>query len=94
MYNHYVTWNFIDGVDKDVAFTEVKEALESLKGKIDEIIDISFNKTLSVSSCEVILLSTFKTEADYKVYATHPLHLEAGAKVQKYFTNRHLVDFE
>ncbi len=94
MYNHYVTWDFIDGIDKDSAFTEVKTALEGLKGKIDGIIDITFNRTLSISTCEVVLVSSFESEEAYKTYATHPLHLEAGVKVKTYFTNRHVVDFE
>ena len=56
---------------------KIKKSLESLKEKIDEIVDIKVNiDALPSSNADVMLDSSFANEAALKVYAVHPEHVK------------------
>ncbi|MFV0520688.1 MAG: Dabb family protein [Lachnospirales bacterium] len=93
MYTHYVTWNFVENIDKEAVFNEVKTSLESLKNEIEGIIEISFIRTNEQSTCDVVLLSTFTSVDTYKAYAIHPSHVKVAEFVKQNFTNRNVIDF-
>lgn len=97
MIKHIVAWRIADGEDKPERALAIKENLEALKGKIDELVDIevgiNFNTTESAS--DVVLVSTFKSKADLEIYQDHPAHKAAGTNyVRPYVKERRVVDYE
>lgn len=97
MIKHIVAWRIADGEDKLARAEAIKENLEALKGKIDELVDIevgiNFNTTESAS--DVVLVSTFKSRADLEIYQNHPEHKAVGTNyVRPYVKERRVVDYE
>ncbi|MDD6762924.1 MAG: Dabb family protein [Clostridiales bacterium] len=97
MIRHIVAWRIADGEDKQERASAMKENLEALKGKIDELVDIevgiNFNKTESAS--DVVLVSTFNSRADLETYQAHPAHKAVGTNyVRPYVKERRVVDYE
>lgn len=97
MIRHIVAWRIADGEDKAERVGAIKEHLEALKGKIDEIVDIevgiNFNETEAAS--DVVLVSTFKTKEDLEIYQDHPEHKAVGANyVRPYVKERRVADYE
>ncbi|MGN0162644.1 MAG: Dabb family protein [Candidatus Ornithomonoglobus sp.] len=97
MIKHIVVWRIADGEDKPERASAIKENLEALKGKIDELVDIevgiNFNTTESAS--DVVLVSTFKNKADLEIYQDHPAHKAVGTNyVRPYVKERRVVDYE
>ncbi len=97
MVKHIVAWRIADGEDKAERAAAIKENLEALKGKIDELADIevgiNFNTTEAAS--DVVLVSTFKNRTDLEIYLDHPAHKAAGANyVRPYVKERRVADYE
>ena len=74
----------------------MKEALESLVGKIPGLLEVKVQtEGLASSNAEVMLDTSFTDEAALKVYATHPEHVAvADGKVRPFTKTRLCLDFE
>lgn len=97
MVRHIVVWRIADGENKQERAEAIKENLEALKDKIDELVDIevglNFNETESAS--DVVLVSTFRSKEDLEIYQNHPEHKAVGANyVRPYVKERRVVDYE
>lgn len=97
MVRHIVMWRMADLPDKAKRASDIKENLELLKGKINELVDIEvgINFENSQYSSDVVLVSTFKTVEDLNSYQIHPAHKAVGAAyVKPYVAERRVVDYE
>ncbi len=99
MVKHIILWNLKDefsSEEKTEIKTGIKAGLESLQCKIEGLIDIKVNtEGLASSTADLMLDSTFESEAALKFYASHPLHQEvADTKVSPYTKQRSCLDFE
>lgn len=97
MVKHIILWKLKDEIsDKASVKTGIKVGLEGLKGVIPGLVDIVVNtEGLASSNADVMLDSTFESEAALKVYAVHPAHVEvADRDVRPYTQTRLCLDFE
>lgn len=97
MIRHIVLWRIAETENATERALAIKENLEALKGKIDEVVDIevgiNFNETEAAS--DVALVSTFRTKEDLDIYQDHPEHKAVGANyVRPFVTERRVVDYE
>ena len=91
---HIVMFDFKEE-DKYENILKVKEMLEALPSKIDELLEMEIGVDFSRSerACDMSLYSTFKTQEDLKVYATHPAHLEVLAIIREVVEKTRVVDY-
>lgn len=98
MVKHVILWK----LDKNLSKTEkeniklgIKNGLESLKGKIPGLLDITVvTACLASSNADVMLDSCFESEAALKAYASHPDHVAvADTHVRPYTTDRICMDY-
>lgn len=99
MIKHIVMWKIkedVDGNTKRESSNIVKDMLESLKGNIQEIVELNvgINILESDSSYDLVLDSKFKTVEDLNIYQKHPDHLKVGKDITKYVESRVVVDYE
>ena len=97
MVKHIILWKLKgDLADKAVVKAGIKSGLEGLKGKIPGLVDIRVNaEGLASSNADVMLDSTFESEAALKGYSVHPAHVEvANAKVRPFTETRLCLDYE
>lgn len=97
MVKHIVVWRLNDTPDKNETAMQMKTALEALKGKIDEIVDIEvgINFNESEFASDIVLVSTFKSKEDLDAYIVHPEHKAVGANyVRPNVSERRVIDFE
>ncbi|MDD2358241.1 MAG: Dabb family protein [Thiovulaceae bacterium] len=92
---HIVVFDFKEE-DKYENILKVKEMLETLPYKIDELLEMEVGVDFSRSerACDMSLYSTFETREDLKVYATHPAHLEVLAVIREVVEKTRVVDYE
>lgn len=98
MVKHVILWTLKDEFsdnEKEKIISEMKEALEGLKGKIPGLIDIKVNTNkLSTSTADVMLDSTFESEEALKGYSVHPEHVAvADGKVRPFTKARACLDY-
>lgn len=99
MVKHIILWTLND-MEKDKKKTvkqEIKKSLESLNGKIPGLIDlkITASETLSSSTADLMLDSTFESPEALKNYSIHPEHTAiANSKVRPYTKLRSCLDFQ
>ena len=99
MVKHIILWTLND-MEKDKKETvkqEIKKSLESLNGKIPGLIDlkITASETLSSSTADLMLDSTFESPEAVKNYSIHPEHTAiANSKVRPYTKLRSCLDFQ
>ena len=98
MVKHVILWTLKDEFsdnEKEKIISEMKEGLESLKGKIPGLIDIKVNTNkLSTSTADVMLDSTFESEEALKGYSVHPEHVAvADGKVRPFTKARACLDY-
>ena len=98
MVKHVILWTLKDEFsdnEKAKIISEMKEGLESLKGKIPGLIDIKVNTNkLSTSTADVMLDSTFESEEALKGYSVHPEHVAvAVGKVRPFTKARACLDY-
>lgn len=88
--------DFAEGCNKRENALKLKAALESLKVKINKIIEIEvgINYTDSTFACDVVLYSIFNSKEDLDIYKVHPEHLKVVEFVQKIIESRSVVDYE
>ncbi len=98
MVKHVILWTLKDEFSEDEKakiISEMKEALEGLKGKIPGLIDIKVNTNkLPTSNADVMLDSTFTDENALKGYSVHPEHVAvADGKVRPFTKARACLDY-
>lgn len=99
MVKHIILWQLKEEYDetkKAQIASEMKEGLESLKGKIPGLLDIHVQTDkLASSNADVMLDSSFESEEALKGYAVHEEHVKiADTKVRPYTENRVCIDYE
>lgn len=99
MVKHIIIWTLKDcytSEEKAKIADGIKENVESLKGKIDGIVDIRVQtEHLPSSTGDVLLDSTFTDESSLRAYATHPEHVTvANRDVRPFVATRSCLDFE
>lgn len=99
MIKHIVMWKIKENVDGNTKMESskiVKDMLESLKGKVEEIVElkVGINILESDASYDLVLDSKFKTNEELNTYQKHPEHLKVGKDIAKYIESRVVVDYE
>ncbi len=99
MVKHIILWTLKDEYskeEKEKIKKDIKEGLEDLKGKIDGLIEIKVvTDRLESSNADLMLDSSFESEAALKSYAVHPDHVAvANEKVRPFTSLRSCLDFE
>lgn len=99
MVKHIILWQLkeeLSGSEKVKVKAEIKEGLESLKGKIPGLLEIKVEtKPLTSSNADVMLDTSFADEESLKGYAVHPEHVKvADEKVRPYTKTRICMDYE
>lgn len=98
MVKHIILWTLQEYSENEKAEIKngIKEGLEGLKGKIDGLVDIKvYTRRLPGSNADLMLDSTFESEAALKAYAVHPEHIAvADGKVRPHTAIRSCFDFE
>ena len=99
MTKHIILWQLADTLTADEKITVkagIKEGLEGLAGQIPGLVDIKvYTEGLPSSNADVMLDSTFESEAALKGYAVHPAHVAvADGKVRPFTKTRLCLDFE
>lgn len=98
MINHVVLFKLkgYAEAEKEAVLRKLKEALESLKDKIEQVkyLEVGLNYELNAKSYDVCLISHFESVADLDAYRVHPEHLKVVDLVQETTVERAAVDFE
>ncbi|MBR6586344.1 MAG: Dabb family protein [Kiritimatiellae bacterium] len=97
MVKHVILWKLKEEIeDKAAVKAGIKAGLEGLKGVVPGLVDISVKtEGLASSNADVMLDSTFESEAALKGYSVHPAHVEvANTKVRPFTQTRLCLDFE
>lgn len=99
MVKHIILWTLKDEYSENEKIRikeEIKTALEGLHGKIPGLLEIKVNTgKLASSNADLMLDSTFESEAALKAYAVHPAHVKvADENVRPYTQLRSCLDFE
>ena len=97
MVKHIIIWEFKEGFSAEENRSnakKIKAGLEGLKGRIDGLTDIRvIIDTLSSSTGNIMLDSTFVNEVALKGYQVNPEHLKVAEFVRTATQNRKCVDF-
>lgn len=96
MVRHVVMWRVRDSHNKSDDIQKLKEALEGLTNKINEIVDFHVGVDFSnmpEASADIVLISTFNSSEDLQVYQEHPAHQQVAKIVRSLTTERRLVDY-
>lgn len=99
MVKHIIIWTLKDELSEEQkasAKAEIKSGLESLKGRIDGLVDIKVvTELLPTSNGDLMLDSTFESYDALKGYSVHPEHVNVAQNVVSlYRKERYCVDFE
>lgn len=100
MVKHIILWTLksdLSDKEKENVKKDIKDGLESLKGKIPGLVDIKVisSRRLSSSTADLMLDSTFENEEDLRFYSKHPAHVAvADSKVRPFTSVRSCLDFE
>jgi len=97
MVKHIILWKLKEDIaDKASVKAGIKAGLEGLKGVVPGLTDIVVRtEGLASSNADVMLDSTFESEAALKGYAVHPAHVAvANAKVRPFTQTRLCLDYE
>ena len=95
MVKHIILWQLKEEYNNDEVKSGIKQGLESLKGVIPGLLEITvFTDKLPSSNADVMLYSVFEDENALKQYATHPEHVNvANTKVRPYTATRACFDY-
>ena len=98
MITHIVCWRVksTDSASKEENMERIKEILEALSTKIDELItlEVGVNFNDSPAAYDVSLYTTFNTKEDLEAYQIHPDHVKAASFVKSVVTERVVVDYK
>lgn len=99
MLTHIVLWqlhDFAEGKSKSENALLLKEKLESLVGKIPQIVELKVGINLEMADAtnyDVALYSVFENMATLMEYQNHPLHKTLGAWIGKVRASRVAIDY-
>lgn len=97
MVKHVILWKLKDMSEAEAATVkaDIKTHLEALAGKIPGLLEIKvYTDKLDSSNVDVMLDSSFESEAALKGYAIHPDHVAAADTYVRPFTaTRACLDF-
>lgn len=72
----------------------IKEKLESLKGKIDGLLEIEVGVDIKIKgNDDVVLVALVEDEKALDVYQNHPLHQALLPFIRESVVSRHAVDY-
>ncbi len=97
MVKHVILWKLKDGLDDPAAVkAAIKAGLEGLKGVVPGLLEIAVRtEGLASSNADLMLDSSFESEAALKGYAVHPAHVAvASGKVRPFVQTRLCLDYE
>lgn len=98
MIKHIVMWklkDFAEGCSKEENAQKIKNMLENLKGKIEQIVylEVGINTNSSDMAYDAVLISEFEDEQKLKEYKNHPEHVKVSDFVAKVREGRAVVDY-
>ena len=97
MVKHVILWKLKDMPEAEVSIVKanIKTYLEALAGKIPGLLEINvYIDKLDSSNVDVMLDSSFESEAALNAYAVHPDHVAvADAYVRPFTATRSCLDF-
>ena len=97
MVKHVILWKLKDGLDDPAAVkAAIKAGLEGLKGVVPGLLEIAVRtEGLASSNADLMLDSSFESEAALKGYAAHPAHVAvANGKVRPFVQTRLCLDYQ
>jgi len=99
MLHHIVFWKLkptANGQTSAVNIAELTNQLNSLKGKVPELISLAVGPDLnrSPAAWDIALYTTFRNKEDLDKYQVHPEHKKVVTFVQSVVAERAVVDFE
>ena len=99
MIKHIVMWKLkenAEGNTKEINSLEIKRQIESLKGRIDKVLEleVGINFEESSQSYDVVLYSTFHSKDDLNYYQNNEEHLKVVNFIKKVIEERIVVDYE
>ncbi len=96
MVKHIVLYNAKEGKEEYVRnqYSQMKEALTSLVGKIDGLLKVEVTVTYNETSHDICLYTEFTDRAALEAYRTNPYHLEAAKIVRSVTKDRVSADYE
>ena len=97
MVKHVILWKLKDGLEDPAAVkAAIKAGLEGLKGVVPGLLEIAVRtEGLASSNADLMLDSSFESEAALKGYAVHPAHVAvASGKVRPFVQTRLCLDYE
>ncbi|MBQ9861404.1 MAG: Dabb family protein [Clostridia bacterium] len=97
MVKHVILWKLKEMPETELSAVkaDIKTHLESLAGKIPGLLEIKvYTNKLDSSNVDVMLDSSFESEAALKGYAVHPDHVAvADTYVRPFTATRACLDF-
>ena len=96
MVKHVILWKLKDGLDDPAAVkAAIKAGLEGLRGVVAGLLDIAVRtEGLASSNADLMLDSSFESEAALKGYAVHPAHVAvAEGRVRPFVQTRLCLDY-
>lgn len=97
MVKHVILWKLKDmpAAEMSAVKADIKTHLEALAGKIPGLLEIKvYTDGLDTSNVDVMLDSSFESEAALKGYAIHPDHVAvADTYVRPFTATRSCLDF-
>ncbi|WP_322068429.1 Dabb family protein [Paraburkholderia bannensis] len=98
MIRHIVMWRLAgESADEQRQARErVKEAFESLRGRVPGLqeIEVGFDLSAADYACDVVLVADFESQHALDGYATHPEHLRVREELAALRIARHQVDYQ
>ena len=100
MVKHIILWTLnpdLSDAEKTQVKQGIKSGLESLKGQVPGLLDITvhIDGRLASSTADLMLDSTLESAEALSTYATHPAHVAvANGKVRPYTVQRACLDYE
>ncbi|MBR3039676.1 MAG: Dabb family protein [Lachnospiraceae bacterium] len=97
MVKHIILWKVNEEVeDKDAVKKNIKKGLEGLKGVIPGLIEIQvITEGLASSNMDLMLDSSFESEAALNGYTIHPAHMDVATNIVRPFVSvRSCFDYE
>lgn len=93
MVKHTVMWK-LKAENKAENVIEIKNRLETLVPKINEIKSLEVGINENGGEYDVILITAFESYEDLKAYDSHPEHQKVRAFISGVVDNRAAVDYE
>lgn len=99
MIRHIVMWKLKDGAGgatKEKNAEKLKLILEGLRTTIDEIKSVEVGIQINPDendALDVVLISDFETDLDFKMYTRHPSHKKAIDFIDTVAEERYFVDY-